>query len=92
MFLAIGFSNTMIGSFPLPFSLAPLGAPGCFVLTSADTTVFTLTGLPVTFGVPNDPGYIGLRLFNQGLIPDLNVGANPLGLVTTDLQVITITQ
>lgn len=66
---------------PLPFDLAPYGAPGCVVFAEPRVLSFVVadsSGLArLPLGIPVDPTLHRLALFAQGasLVP----GANPLG-------------
>ena len=84
--LIIGASNTMSGSIPLPFDMAPIGAPGCLLLASTDILLGMLTGpggdLATSLPVPNDPSLDGQSLYLQHLIVD--PGTNPLGLTSSN--------
>lgn len=84
-FLAMGLSDTTSSSGPLPFSLAPLGAPGCFVLTSSESLQLRVVdGLGATSGgltVPNDPSFVSMRLYAQYLV--VHPTANSLGMLTS---------
>jgi hypothetical protein len=80
-----GLRKDMWGGLPLPYSLAPLGAPGCSLYISFDwewpgywpnTSIglFDLT-------LPNDPTIVGKIVYLQGVRFDPDV--NPLGLATS---------
>jgi hypothetical protein len=84
--LVMGFSNTFWGPIPLPFSLAPFGAPGCSLQVSYDlvwgavvTDAFGEGKL--TYAIPNNSGLWGVRWHNQWLVFD--TGANALNLVNS---------
>lgn len=89
-FFLIGLSASSLGAFPLPADLTPRGAPGCWLYSSSDAIVFTVTGGQVAFVVPNSPSYIGFVVVNQGLILDPNAGANALGIAMTNVQRIAV--
>jgi hypothetical protein len=81
-FLFFGLSNTNYGPTPLPFDLAPVGAPGCNLAVSGDL----LFGFPNilgvgtwTFTVPNQPGVV---FYQQAFAFD--PAANSLGLTVTN--------
>ncbi len=83
--LTLGFSDTSAGGAPLPLPLAGLGAPGCTLLSDPAVVVALLPGVasaPWSLPLPPTPAFAGLPLFAQGLA--LDVGANPLGLVTAN--------
>ena len=70
-FVAIGWSNALAGPFPLPFSMAQYGMPGCDLLQSAEIAASpaAATG-PVTasysLSIPNLADLIGAHLYLQG--------------------------
>lgn len=69
--LVTGLSASVFGALPLPFELAPLGAPHCWALTSLDATTLatTTTGtLTFPFTIPNSSGVLGIRLFQQAAV------------------------
>jgi hypothetical protein len=82
----LGISNTFYGALPLPFDLAPLGAPGCVLRVSMDVMQPAITtgagdgnGVArVTWAIPNAPSLRGLNLYFQALTID--APANKLGL------------
>jgi hypothetical protein len=80
-----GTSNTASAFGPLPFDLAPVGAPGCAVRVSFDAAVL-LGGANHTaafqFTVPNDPTLLAQRFYAQAL--SLDPAANAAGLVAGD--------
>jgi hypothetical protein len=85
VFFALGFSNTVSLLGPLPASLAPFGAPGCFLRVSTDANVLVVgSGGSASFnlGIPNSAGYIGLRFYTQAL--SLDGSANAMGGTTSD--------
>ncbi len=81
-FLMTGFSNTSWGPRPLPFSLDPLGAPGCSVLASCEVvdsvTTSSIGTASVTLRIPGSLQFYGARFYNQWAV--LDPSANPLGL------------
>jgi len=91
-FVLIGLSSTALGATPLPADLTPFGAPGCTLYSSSNVNLFALTGSQITFFVPPSPSYVGFMLFNQGLILDGSPGRNALGIATTNLQRIVVSQ
>ena len=73
-----GFNSTWNG-LPLPFSLAPLGAPGCSLRVSGEAVMSGGAGYVVP--IPNSPTLIGGSFYNQ-LVPVDRPG-NALGLTTS---------
>lgn len=69
----------------LPWDAAPLGAPGCELLVSVDRTVFRPVDgngeAAVTFPVPVDPVFGGLKIYAQSASSST---ANGLGLASSD--------
>lgn len=92
--ISLGVNDLMLagGGPPVPFDGAPIGAPGCFLWHSTDTTLaVSVSGTgTATFGlaIPNDPSLIGAQLFFQWLLVD--PALNPLGLGGTGALVMTI--
>jgi hypothetical protein len=88
--LSFGDSNTQSGGVPLPYDLAPHGAPGCSVLGSLLVTVLHPTDpatgqTVVTVAFPADPGLVGFPFYNQWFC--LDATANSLGLTTSNAGV-----
>lgn len=89
--LLIGSSNTFSTSFgPLPLDLTPFGAPGCSGRVSDDVAQFFgigggTIGFPIS--VPNDPFFIGLSLYTQGVQFE---NVNSLGIVLSDAATMVI--
>ena len=83
---ATGLSNVSFQTFSLPFHLASLGAPGCFVHSSLEFTELVVTdssgNASQVVAIPGLPGFVGTRLFHQVLVFDS--GANSLGLCTSN--------
>jgi hypothetical protein len=83
---ALGLSNEVYNGLPLPFSLAPLGAAGCRVVTALDSTTVVASGAggdaEHTVSVPANARFVGLRLFAQAIV--LDPLANPLGLALSN--------
>jgi len=81
-FVALGWSNTTAGPFPLPFPLVWYGMPGCYMLQSCEAAAqpVSFTGGPSTatysLSLPNWAGLIGLHLYLQGWAnaPGANAG------------------
>ena len=69
-----GFSRTALGSLPLPFALAPIGAPGCMLLCSTEAiggrTASANGDASFVLTVPNLPSLSGVTLYNQWLTID----------------------
>lgn len=84
--LAFGFSNTSFVGGALPFSFAPLGAPGCSLLASPDiTTVLFTNGAGETatmLTVPNSAALAGGEFYSQFLVVDGD--ANAFGFVSSN--------
>jgi hypothetical protein len=79
-----GWSATAWGGLPLPFSLAPLGAPACELLAEP-LLLLTAAGTgnaSWSLALPNVPAAAGQLLFTQGAV--LEAGANALGLATSN--------
>jgi len=87
-----GVSNTIWGSTPLPWSLAPFGLPPCSLLVSPDIAL----AAPITLGVAswlvpiaNDSQLLGINYYTQGWVADpgsafgvaiSNAGVSTVGL------------
>ena len=70
---------------PLPLSTTPYGAPGCFARVSTEASLFVFgasNSATWNFNIPNNPGVVGVRMFNQALV--LDPGFNALGAVLSD--------
>ncbi len=82
----LGWSNTSVGPFPLPLSLAPWGMLGCDMLQSADAShLLTPTGAgTATYSerLPNWVGLIGLHIYLQGWAHA--PGANPANVIVSN--------
>ena len=83
--ISIGFSNQQWNGNPLPWDLGTIGMTGCTLHVSPDFVSFA----PVVAGratlswqVPNAPGLIGTRFFDQGFA--LDPAANPLGAIVSN--------
>lgn len=71
----IGASRTTWNGQSLPFSLASIGAPGCFLLVSPDIFLPGMNRGPrptstLTIPLPNNPSLIGQTVFAQGEVTD----------------------
>jgi hypothetical protein len=81
-FLMLGASNTSLGGLTLPFDLAIINAPGCFVLGSAELVLAVTTDAAgngsMTLAVPTNAALAGAHLYEQFATPA--PGANGLGL------------
>ena len=90
--LILGGSDATDGGIPLPFDMAPLGAPACFLLASIDIALGAATqaggDLPLTLPIPNDPSLDGKNLFVQHAV--LDSAANALGIATSNGGALTI--
>lgn len=92
--VAVGFSNTLAnGAVPLPFDLAALGAPGCFLRVDPAITFGLVTdpaGLAfLDFVLPGQPSLRGATLFQQALCFDPLVPGNTLQLtVSNDSKIV----
>jgi hypothetical protein len=86
--LTLGTSDSNWLGLTLPFDLGVIGAPLCFVtndiLATRNNTTQAGTNGAVTdsFAIPDDPTLAGATFFSQHMF--LQVGANQLGLFTTD--------
>ncbi|PIE23110.1 MAG: hypothetical protein CSA62_08705 [Planctomycetota bacterium] len=80
-----GFSDSSYNTLPLPFSLSPLGAKGCWLLCSGELLLPTATSAAgvaaVPFVIPNAKDLMGTRYYQQWLLFDNK--ANSFGLVTS---------
>jgi hypothetical protein len=80
----IGLSNTASAFGPLPYALAPLGAPSCFGRVSPDATTFLLGAAgsaSFTFSTPAAPLF-GFTFYTQALV--LDSALNALGASTSN--------
>ncbi len=87
--LVNGLAVSILGFYdgiPFPLDLAIYGAPGCFQYQDITASSFMLLDgagsgtLPLA--VPNDPSYVGVRIFSQ--FACLDPGANAPGITTTN--------
>ncbi|MEC7583116.1 MAG: hypothetical protein VYE77_02250, partial [Planctomycetota bacterium] len=86
-FVALGWSTTTTGAFPLPLPLDTFGMPGCFLLQSSEAAAepTTITGPgTATFSLPlpGITGLIGVQLYLQGWA--VAPGANPSGTIVSN--------
>ncbi|MFO1054722.1 MAG: S8/S53 family peptidase [Planctomycetota bacterium] len=83
--LFIGASNLSFGGSPLPIELGPVGARGCYALTSMDLSIAGATNASgiaaFNVPVPNSISIRGRSVFEQGFVADPLV--NALGFCTT---------
>jgi FG-GAP-like repeat/FG-GAP repeat len=90
--LIVGLSNTTFGSIPLPWQVNPLLAPGCFLFTSIDWFLPTVTtsaspgigSAIMPLAIP--PGTTGLTFYAQWGIEN-PPGSPTVGSVTRSLEV-----
>lgn len=84
--LLVGFSNTTLGSVPLPFDMGPIGAAGCRLYTSTDFAIATVTNSSgsalVSIPIPPDGTLVGFGVYMQFFVID--PPANSLGAAVTD--------
>ncbi|MEM7204774.1 MAG: S8 family serine peptidase [Planctomycetota bacterium] len=84
--LAHGVSNVTWAGVPLPFDMAPAGAPSCFLWCDSWVAVPLLVDAAGTtefeYSVPTAPSFTGQQFYNQYWV--LDPAANALGLVFTD--------
>jgi hypothetical protein len=85
--VAVGWSNTAAGPFPLPVPLIGYGMPGCYMFQSAD-----ILGLPVTFNAPGQATY-SLPIPNAAFVVGRHIylqsyavapGANPAEVIVSN--------
>jgi len=88
----LGRSDETWNDVPLPWSLAPLGAPGCAVLAAGDAAVALPTdaagGASLGLSLPAVADLFGITLYAQWAIAD--PGHNQLGLVVSDAGAATL--
>lgn len=85
--VALGFSNVQVGPLALPYDLAPIGMPGCFLLQSNDlfglgATPLSPTTLAFQLAIPNLGDLLGVHAYVQAYA--LAPGVNPLQLVVSN--------
>lgn len=84
--LAVGDSNTMAGSVPLPLPLTALGAPACSLLTSFPVTLTVAVdaagNASMTLPLPPNPSIAGLPFFDQWFV--LDPPANAFGFTVSN--------
>ncbi len=82
--LVIGASRTSWSGIPLPLDLTWFGMPGCKLAVSYDWGVNASADAggvaQWSFGVPTDPGLIGVRFYNQAFAVDPSAHARPFVL------------
>ena len=81
-------TDPQLGS--LPIDLAPLGAPGCQILSSVEVTQFgfhTNGAAQFDITVPNNQALLGRQVTNQAFCND---ASNPLGLIATNAGIGTV--
>lgn len=83
----IGFSNTFSGTFgPLPFHMAPLGAPSCSLFVDplvVQAWFASPSGTAqLSQSIPASPTFLGMTLHEQ--VGAFDAAANPLGLVLSN--------
>ncbi len=84
--LFTGVSNKLWGPVPLPFDMGPIGAKGCFLLSSTEILqVWPANAqgeVDAVLDVPKNKALLGFTFFHQWLVLDKK--ANRLGLITTN--------
>ncbi len=88
--LWLGASRTRWGSVMLPYNLALLGSPNCWLSESLDIEAYNTGSVPVqtcALRIPNDRSLVGAVFHAQWLVPIL--GGNPW-LLTSNAYAITI--
>jgi len=81
----IGFSNQQWGANLLPWSLGALGMPGCTMHASPDFLFFVAVAAgraTLAWPLPNDPGLVGVRFFDQAVF--LDPGVNAMGAIVSN--------
>ena len=90
--MSIGLSNITDPAFgALPWDMDPLGAPGCFILSSVGTVTFLIhSGSTANYAValPNNPVLTGVTFMNQAFL--LDPAANSLGVITSNAGIATV--
>lgn len=87
--MIIGLNNTTSSLGPLPFDGNAVGAPGCFLRVSDDTTQLLPIGTPGwTLAIPNDPGFCDVSFFNQAIV--LSPGTNTSNWIISNAYQMTI--
>lgn len=87
-FLAMGFQDQMSGTLPLPYPLAGIGMPSCFLRVSMDATLLLLgANQEVSFQLPIPAAnpLLGLSFYQQGL--SFDPAANAAGFAVTNSAV-----
>jgi hypothetical protein len=84
--LVQGWSNTAWFGNPLPFDLAPFGAPGCSLLCSVDGVQYvssTAAGtMSTSLPIPSTPGMLGATFYLQ--MSPADAAANSFGRTVTN--------
>lgn len=85
--VAMGFSKSTFGAYPLPVTLAGIGMPGCMLYQSSDImglAVSLLGGGSAEFSlaIPNQSSLLGGRLFLQAYA--YAPGQNPLEVISSN--------
>lgn len=80
----IGFSDSALGSLPLPFDLSGIGMPGCRLLTSREVMRAEVTSVAWSWRqpLPGSPIFLGATLHAQAFAAD--PAGNALGLVASN--------
>ncbi len=87
--MIIGLNNTTSSLGALPYDGANVGAPGCFLHVSDDTTQLLPIGSPGwTLAIPNDPSFCDVRFFNQAIV--VSPGTNTSGWIISNAYEMTI--
>ncbi|MGE0144989.1 MAG: S8 family serine peptidase [Planctomycetota bacterium] len=90
--LFFGLSDSVFSGGSLPLPLDTFGAPGCQLLTSAETSIILSTSLQGQLRhflfTPNDPALLGVRFFTQFAV--LDPGANQLGFAFSNALAVRI--
>ena len=85
MVVCLGTSKDLFNGLPLPLDLGAVGAPGCNLAVSVDSTVLVLANPGAnTWGwaMPNDPSLVCFAFYQQAAV--LDIAANSFGFVLTN--------